>query len=513
MRASLIFLERVWKMKDWILKHKKLYFSIVFVVALALFMAITARGCKKLEKAYAATTSNGTYYPDLLSEVPLGDLQEQVETMVANNKYIVITKMGQTYYYVLSNEVLWAGKSGSCYLISGVGVYPIEYSPTNGLSILAGASSVTLMDSGVNYVIGSNYDYRYGWERELSSCPYNNLEYPTPAPVINYVYSDAGLYVTCNSVDNMLPCEYANTNIDECYWQYNGVLHNADVIDDNMLLQVTFEVKIPTREYLLYLIQNIPHKNYSYLYQHGRQFVKTWLDSPNYESYTFEHYIRYDEFSSLFTDGFEFSYRLSYADILQYLGQVNPNILDVYPSATLEDNLILALWSMHVFVDNTISLMYYDTGSDVYYGNSVINYYHYGQLQAVNVVVNADIFNSTEDELESVLQESIKEGYDELIKDSEDKVAELEQELDNINQQLEDLYSVGLGFGGELSGTNLWSGFRSLIEGLGGISATVAGFGTVVGAVFSFLPLQVASMISFTLVALCIIAIIKAVRG
>lgn len=63
------------KEKNEMSKQDKVVYSIIALIAMLIFIVITAIGCTKLEKAEAATTSDGKYYPCLWSEVDWGQYE------------------------------------------------------------------------------------------------------------------------------------------------------------------------------------------------------------------------------------------------------------------------------------------------------------------------------------------------------------------------------------------------------------------------------------------------------
>lgn len=466
-------------------KKDKVVYTLIIILGILAFIVSTVL-LMRTEKAEAATTTNGTYYPDLLADVPLGDLQEQVQTMVANNKYIVITKIGETYYYVLSSNVLSAGKSSGNYKIGTAGVCPIKFSLSSGVSILAGGSSVILMDSGSNYVIGSNYDYRNGWKTELSSCPYNNLDYPTPAPV--YSYSSTGPYA-------YFPNIYLSDN--KAVFDVKG-----EVVSDFMEMDVVFNIKLPARAY------------------NGKslgQYFKDLLNNPSAGSGTYDIKKNLQFFPAvpvklervpLEKNEKTGEWRISWSfpelfEVLETL--IDEPLHTRYGITENEMESIIGKWILAQSYCETIETVIYnkDVTNSVWitgplaisrYGLDGILTLGYKVEKDSSEVLTSDKINAENNALQDMLQ-----GKD--------------SEIEDLKTQINHISDYGLVGMDNWNETSVWKTFKSLSSGLLDIGPAFLSISSTVGCVFAFLPGEIQGVIYFGFLAFIVIAIIKVLRG
>lgn len=509
-------------LKNWLVTHERLYWYIVVGLAVLGFGIVTALGCVKLEQANAATTEDGTFYYDLWTEVDWGSSEHYKDVIYTECSYVIVSERsnGQLGYYlsVSPNECAraWSSNGYRMHSVHADYLVNVTAGKVDGVSTLASITSFNKTDpdglgTEVTYtVIASNYDYR-GDYADLQNLPYCNMEY-----AVLPEYSLDAPYIKFDSLDIYCPLATSpqtfkqNADITEIYkdyenwyWQYNGtIVNNSDIVPEEYTLSIAFTVQLPTYDYVSelhvlgvvrqYLMpKNVPAS------------VKEWMATDtDFVEYTFSQEFVLDVAS----DG-TFSLKIPYSVIHGLMVYAYPDLLETFGTCTESDIDFCDIWMAHLYVEQCDSLLTVTSGGNKYYGRSVMNIFSKGIInRAVTAEVLVDILNATDAELESAISDALKIGYDEALKQNQ-------ADMDNMQNDLDSIFEVDGAFSGNLEGTDLWSGFSNLSEGLASLGPSIKQLSSLTGSVFAFIPAPIASIISFTLFAICIIAIIKAIRG
>ncbi|MBQ8279836.1 MAG: hypothetical protein IJZ23_08370, partial [Roseburia sp.] len=194
----------------------------------------------------------------------------------------------------------------------------------------------------------------------------------------------------------------------------------------------------------------------------------------------------------------------SFLELETLLKYWNPEVLTEFQGYS-EDFRALYMTFAHIeCVTSTIKTT--REGLSVY-GKVTTNRFNRGIYDAcVEVIPEVDINTATPEEIDKIVTDATKEAQDAYMK-------ELENRIESLEDQLGDASNIDTGFGGNLETTDLWSSFTNLIKGLGTIAPAIQELSFLSGIVFGFFPIEIGGIMAGTLLALCVIAIIKAIRG
>ena len=192
-------------MKNWL----KIFVAIVILTVCVV--------CFSSGRAEAAYTTDGTYYPDLWTEVDWGSYVDKKQNAFSNHKYLIVCKqdydlasgsplpVNNFRYYLFSDDTV----KSECYsLVDNYGYN--AHIKSNGYIIVVSdgivtelyeSSNCTLYREGQIYPLGSNFDYRFSG---VYSVPYSNLFYE---PIITPT-STVSLSVDGKDVTITEPYEY-----------------------------------------------------------------------------------------------------------------------------------------------------------------------------------------------------------------------------------------------------------------------------------------------------------------
>jgi len=537
-------------MKNWLITHERLYWCIVIGLAVFFFGLITAIGCGKLEKANAAI---GGVAPELY-EIDFGDDLEFVKEQVSKYDSFAVVRYDRnnwwSYVFWNQSELLDIRgynvyDSGSYWLIGGFFSFSIDRNTNKMLSYIDGdsVSPITSIEARtLEEYVGSNCDlvFHNNVREEAKSALVNTgLPYPSFEKQPEYVYSPTAPYVGFDSLtisnifgtgnvnygfrldtgfeflddainyilDNHLDYnDLVKQGLKHSYWQYNGRINNLiGFSPDGLKLQMNFTVELPTREYVLDWVRKCSDGNlmdYDMALKTLSASVTEWLvEGGEKNVYEFPYLFEPD----VAEDG-SFSVSLTYGEIYDLICYFYPEVFREFKGDGFPYHLIRAMWLSYMHIEQTNALVYVPVNGTTYYGRSIMNFYSKGVVnKAVTAEVLVDLRNATEEEINEAIKKAIEKGYSDALKDANDALGDAENELEGI-------YGVDSAFG-DLEGSDLWTGFKGLVNGFAGSIPAIQSLSLLMGAVFAFLPLQVAGVMKFTLLALCIVAIYKAVRG
>lgn len=509
-------------LKNWLVTHERLYWYIVVGLAVLGFGIVTALGCAKLEQANAAEEMVKVAWKGEEVSVPLG-----------NYPYYLVLKGAGGYGDVLflsMYELEYENRSGTVYFCyyddvgnqtTAKGTCRIYGNKVSGASSL----SDTAEDSyGLSFnrtfsveQVVSNYDVLNSQTGEVvySANPFPPAHaYSPDAPYVKFEgVSWSNLYL-----DGKPLLFHIGTTFDNktkySGWGYSGKLSNFDSTGaTSYSLNVDYVVELPTWEYVKELceIKGVPY--YGWDTSDSSQMLRSIWDSnediPKHV-YRFTYPVTLEDGINFDSSDGSFYFSLSFEEIEVLIRYFNDTAFQqLMNDIAYEDEAeeLRAHYLSYLHIDEVRIVVHADMVDSSIYGPMTVNVFQRSMKSAPLVkVVDVDYLAELEGSLDDVVNESVMSGFEEYYKS-------LEEKIDGLESQLQDIYLVEDGFGGDLESTDLWVSFRSLAEGLAGMAPAVGAIASLSGAVLSFLPLQITGIMSFTLLAICIIAIIKAIRG
>lgn len=497
-------------LKNWLVTHERLYWYIVVGLAVLGFGIITAMGCAKLEKANAADTRQYT--------VTWGNGSKTFE--VAD---------GQYYAYLF-----WISGSGwknYMFMTSSEPFDLYDYSDgTYGISSPAGGSmwKTVSKDGGVSYEeTYSSYTWQnmYGIHKASSCEVYSNCDIVTRNTggvivfsanplVAEAVYTLDAPYINFQKVvvDNKITDYYFNPHVFDSFyetytktssWKYFGKLNNMDAEKDKeYLLECEFLVQLPTADYVLgqYEAHDLDMHWETNVIKNGADFVHEW--NVNKKAPFVEYSFLYT-FPLVPDDNGNFTYQMSFDEmelLIKYFNEDFRNEWNEY------SDYFRSVLLSYIHVECVTASVETTRDDSVVYGKICTNQFGRGIYDTcIEVIPEIDINTATPEEIDKILSDAVENANNQYIKDLEDR-------LENLENQVSGNTSVQMGFG-NLEGSDLWSGFVGLTQGIGGMAPAVQSLSVLTGSVLAFLPFQMSGIMATTMLAICVIAIVKAIRG
>lgn len=543
MRASPIFLKGVEIMgkikeflKDWLVEHERLYWYIVVGLAVLAFGIITMMGFAKLEKAEAATDvsvnwagSVGTHTVYDLTDFDwisryTGDFTAEQIISECSAFMVRKTSSDRLYYYFLKEPIFYNDVStGQMNFALNVGDFIIEVALLDGVWCVTSCKQVSnssngwfvAYNSGQNFLLGSTYDYfanniQTNIDKQKETMPRNNLSYPKvlqyslDAPYVKFDSLDIVAPLATTPYDLKLfkdvPAEYADYS--NWYWQYNGHIENPlGIVSDEYSLNMAFTCQFPTFEHIFAFWDDCVDQRT--LLKKTPLSVREWMAKDlEFETYKFQHSFVLDV-----DDDGSFSLKIPYSVIHAFLVYANHDLLNLYGSCTEEDIDFCDVMMSYLYVSDITMCLETTADNSVYYGRTILNHFSKGITnKAVVSEVLIDVSTATPEELDAAISAALQKGFQDALKDTQDQINNMQNDLDSI-------FEVDGALSGNLEGSDLWVGFSNLAEGLASLAPSISALSVLTGAVFGFLPMTITGIMSFTLLAICIIAIIKAIRG
>lgn len=499
-------------MKNWVMTHKKLYWYIVVGLAVLAFGIITAMGCAKLETANAAQDTVTVTWDGKENTVPLG-----------NYPYYIIVKgggsRGDAVYMSFDKLTIRKPYSGNSYY--GLGTFDSSGNviQKDELAFFGNQDKSDFMQSvsysnaftfGTSLVdasnVISNYDICYCDTGEVvfSANPYGPKKmYSLDAPYISFQNV---------VVDNKLHDYYYNPRIFDSFyetyikpstWTYFGKLNNIDsALDKGYLLEATFLVELPTLEYIMgqYEAHDIDINWETNVIKKSGDMFHEW--ASNKKAACVELEFEYAFPIEPDANG-NFTYSMTFEEVEFLLRAFNSE----FQSQMVNYNdYTRSLIMSYLHIECVTASVQTSRDNTLLYGKVCTNQFERGIYNVcLEIIPEIDINTVTPEEMDKIILDAMEEAHDQYIKD-------LESRLDEIESQMGGMTSVDGAFG-NLEGSDLWTGFRSLVDGLGSLAPSIRSLSILTGSVFAFLPITITGIMSTTLFAICIIAIIKAIRG
>lgn len=535
-------------MKDWILKHKKLYFFIVGFIAFLAFTIITLIGLGKVYDAEAATDitynddgemKSTTVYdirelswdywlnntqPEVLAKYD--NPENLVNDIIAECNYWVV--IGGTEYYFFIEPFYHDGSlSGQCNIYMN---HDNGYKVTIGM--IDGIPSVTsvvgmydnsantdtawsVMYNGGSNVVGSTYDFLVNCtDSRKDAITRNNLKYPiitsysVDAPYVTFenLFVDnklvnAGMYF----VDSFFE-DIGKDALSESVWKYNGRLENFNSnLDDEYYWMLRFRLELPTFDHMIELFARQGVSYYSDMESKVlRALYDAWLmwngnkDAP-IKVYEFDYPIKIEPD----VNG-RFSFQFTFEELMTFIKYFYPD--DARHELNQYSDWDLSLYLSFLHVDVLSGSVRTTRGNEQIYGYMTTDDFERGIYDVCReAIIKVDLNTATPEEIDKAISDAFSEAQEKYI-------ADLEGSIEEIQKQIDDLQSVEGAFGG-LEVSDIWTGFKSTVTGLASLGASVGVLSSLAGSVLAFMPLSITGIMSSTILAVCIIAIVKAIRG
>lgn len=492
-------------MKNWLLVHERLYWYIVIGLAVLAFGIVTAVGCAKVYDANAADITDYHANRDYV-----GYYETACEYMTS--RYGADFVANRPYRVVVGG---WGEQNTLCFVFFSE--IPMDF---GNLSVwheaFFPATYCVYVYYDTNKVEFSNRDCVYCDARSIRYTTYDiaygdGLVIEATKPV---VYSGDAPYVTFERLDVINKLAQGTAvlgHIDNLYkeyfvsstWTYNGKLNDMHETDSGYVLNVKFDVELPTIEYVREL-----YNEFGYdadigriVLRRNKELVDYWNKDLKAESRTFT--VEYSMELSPDDDGV-FSYTFTFVEWEYLLRTVSDELVSEFGTYDSYWRSIL-LSFMHI---KKVTSEVLATRSDsIVYGGYTTDLFERGIYDScAEAVTGVDKNFVSSDLLEDLINDDLRVAEREHLKELEDKINSLEGQVGSMS-------SINGAFTGDLNGSDLWSGFVGLVSGLGSIAPAIQSLSLLSGVVFGFLPVQMAGIISTTVFAICVVAIIKALRG
>lgn len=485
-------------LRNWLKTHERLYWYIVVGLAVLAFGIITAVGCAKLERAEAATATGETSitvtWHDELQTMDLLDWQ-----------YYFIAEGGSHgggACVVYSNAPLVRSSNGMMKASDGskIGTFGMTDKPLIWETYSGLVSSISSGDSFTSF--RANHDiYNEDGTLWLANSVISEM-YSPDAPyttfqnvvVDNKIRDGASLKVFSNFYD-----DYTKTST----WKYFGRLNNmVPDADLSYKAETVFLVHIPTADYVegLFASNDIDIEWEHNVLKYGGSLIHQWnMDKKApYREYEFTYVIDIVPDS----EG-NYTYNFTFADIENLVKYWNPDFLTEFNGYS---EYFRSIMMSFVHVECVTSAVTTTREGQILYGKVTTNQFSRGVYHScVEVIPDIDINTATPEEIDKIIADAEQEAHDKYIADLENRVEDLENQMGNVG-------TVNGAFG-SLENTDLWTGFQNLVAGLASFGPAIGSLSSLTGAVFAFLPVTITGIMSTTLFAICVIAIIKAIRG
>ena len=510
-------------MKNWLVTHERLYWYIVVGLAVLGFGIVTAMGMAKLEKANAA------------AEITVNAPEINYDTLPTYQQVVdaVVETFGVSSSEVTAENTVMFTSDGDAYIVFyGADIAKLEcYGLANGCNINAKSSVTRISINVVTDTVTTNsfngsfmgiYNTRneyqgYVWGAPIY-CWERNGTMPILTPVTDYPlrasYSLDAPYINFQKVvvDNKITDYYFNPRFFDSFyetytkassWKYFGKLNNMDVEKDReYLLECEFLVQLPTADYVLgqYEAHDIDIEWESNVIKYGADLVHEW--NMNKKAPFVEYSFIYN-FSLVPDENGNFTYQMSFDEIELLIKYFNEEFRTEWNEYS---DYFRSVLLSYIHVECVTASVKTTRDDCIVYGKICTNQFTRGIYDTcIEVIPEIDINTATPEEIDKILSDAVENAHNQYIKD-------LEGRLEDLENQINGNTSVQMGFG-NLEGSDLWTGFVGLTQGIGGMAPAVQSLSALTGSILAFLPLQMSSIMATTMLAICVIAIIKAIRG
>lgn len=461
-------------------------------------MIITFIGLGKVHSASAATLETSV-------TIPWGDSEVTIELGDYDYYLIVYDASGtEGYADVILSESPAVVNEGLDIVVFGYGcrfskesysTEPVEQKNTNGLQIGYRGRWSSLR---------SNYDVLKDGTTEVYS-PSNPFIKPNVFSMEAPYFRFDSLYIR-NRVYNgetglgLKKDEIYTELTAESVWTYNGIVENLDAYPNaEYYIDLNFTLHLPTIDWL--------NQKYTDTTESAIEYVKWTIDIID-EWYLDASVPKYSYNISMpipiepTADG-HFSFTFTFNELLTYIRYYYPDAKELINSLPVSTQ---GVFISYVCVESLRGSVVTKTGSQNIYGRFTHNEFVRGDIKTcLEVIPNENYYDMSEDEFDQYFDDIYKEAHG-------DYLIQLQDRIDDLQNQIDSMQSIDGAFG-DLGASDLWSGFVGTVKGISQMAVSVGALSLAIGSVFSFLPMQIGAYMGFTLLAILVIAIIKAIRG
>lgn len=328
-------------------------------------------------------------------------------------------------------------------------------------------------------------------------------EYSPEAPYVKFdsleVYAPLATTPYNLKVFNDVPVEYADyTN---WYWQYNGYIENFMGIDSKKYtLNMLFTCQFPTYEFIYAFWDDCVDQRT--LLKKTPVSVDEWLSKNlEYETYQFQYNFVLD----VKEDG-TFALKIPYSAIHALLVYEYHDLLSLYGSCTEEDIDFCDVMMSYLYVSDITMNLHTTDANAIYYGRTILNHFSKGVYDvAVVSEVVIDFATSTPEEQDKAISDALQKGYEEAIKESEERIKKLEQELENAT-------SLGT-YDSMYEGQDLWQAVKSAGSGILSLLSTLTFIPRALGSIFVFFPGEWQDIMGYVMMLVIFFALWRAFKG
>lgn len=507
-------------LKNWLVTHERLYWYIVVGLAVLGFGIVTAMGCAKLEQANAAEEMS-VEFEYLYASEAYSSAEQWIAENVQEGQHYVVFAVDLNTGDSITNGVYRIGCIVSnaetvSFSNNGSGRYDLlanYWFNVNGTTIKTSSNSYVQVGTGMT----ASAIYTLEGDISLVGCfpsATNVMVYEKP---ISVLYSSDAPYVNFEKlvVVNKIASGDTDTKIyDDIYGKYtqassmtlSGRFLKTSVDDIEYIMDVDFLVELPSDAYITGLAaeHGIDLSFLTKALKYTPDMVNVWNEytGNDYNTYKFSLSLPV----VLDERGF-FEYTFTFPELEYLLMGLDESFRTRFASYNSEDGTYWkAILLSYLHID-TISMSVETTRSDgIVYGPIRSVRFNRGYGTFASALTSVDKNFVTSEALDSMINADLQVAERDHLKELENKVNDLQSQVDGMT-------SFDTAFGGSLEGSDLWTGFGSLSKGLSSLGPSIKEISSLTGAVFGFIPAPIAGIMSFTLLAICIIAIIKAIRG
>lgn len=540
--APVLFREEY--MKEFINKHPRLYWCVVVVLAVLAFTIITCVGFGKLERAEAAVTTDGVYYPSL-KNVDFTECQYDWNAIMEKYAHcaVAFNPSDGSYCYAFTDARYWSQDSGGSAFVpynyyyrgnSYPSIEGISYSLTltKDCEVVTESKNSSLFlnlgdYAGYYELIGTTFDIipnSQSWPQNTSLVYENEAKLPQmnmihPKDYIETEYSVSAPYVSFEKLEVVNPFRSGTAKyklfvdiyeeyLPQCRWTYYGLLNNTQLeIDLGYDIDLTLEIELPTERYLS---ENVftDGMTLEKALKHSPAIIDLW-DSYDGNIYNDEAEVYTIDLTLPVVPNaigiFEMSF--TYQE-LEYLLHKDANFHERWTAligADDYDTIAFILAHMNVKV---VKMDVKTKRSDaIYMGKGVINIFHRGEYgTCVEVAPDVDFSTMTEEEIDALIKETVDKATSDYYDELKNRVEDLQGQIDNMNGALGS-------FDTEYDGTSLWGAIRSVGSGLLGMTGFLTAFAGVVGGFFGFLPYDMRAIIGYLVIVGVFVVLWRLAKG
>lgn len=515
------------KEKKEMSKQDKVVYSLIALIAMLIFIVITAIGFAKLEKAEAAVTSDGIYYPDL-SSVDAGGYEALLQEALKNSDNMVVftyydgsdSEPNYVYRFVVGSPKACADGDRWKLFTS----YHVQVKNGRVLVVSEENADLNFIYPSYDYVtygevIGATYDYRVAGLETYRASNITPFKIKEPAYLVNAPY----LQYKSLSIYNALASTMYETDIEESEWkctfelmgqpmtpqdgyeafnEYYIYLPSVSYLDSMMSYYMPADIENGTslKEFDLETLEEDIVRWQTKVGVTGNSILYRVKISDKFEHNSLtEKKIRFDYLDLLDAIEYQYGHKNDDGEWQEY------NLASMYGMDSDSDEwkkIYRPLLMSYLFISRVDSILYTYNTPDIYYGRYMTFDFMPNSQTVITTEINEDYLANT-DNFDSVVNDGRTDTLKEQIATGSGTIEDLRQQISNSENSLGS-YDI------EFDGEGLWSSFRGVAQGVLGLGSTLSGIAGAFGSVFSFFPVDVQRLMGYTFIVLCVVAVWKA---